>query len=130
MKTELHLENINIHGVHEEKLVSVKSALERVISRNLIIPPHSSVEVFRTDTPIIPESRKFLRLNNEGRASVVTATFYWSHTFTNQWFADVSMDVKRGEEGTLKCPPNAFYYSKYVIYNNTDETASVTASLA
>ncbi|OCA54873.1 hypothetical protein Phpb_02003 [Photorhabdus namnaonensis] len=88
-----------------------------------------SVEVFRIDTPIIPESRKSLRVVNTGIANSVTAKFYWSHSFTSEWFESGSIDVGLGEEKVLNVPSNSFYYSKFVIYNNTDKVAYVTANL-
>ncbi|KAA1195639.1 hypothetical protein [Photorhabdus heterorhabditis] len=99
------------------------------ILSDLTISPHSSVEVFRIDTPVIPESRRSLRVVNTGLASSVTAKFYWSHSFTSEWFESGSMDVGLGEDKVLNVPSNSFYYSKFIIYNNTDKVAYVTANL-
>ncbi|NHB89968.1 MULTISPECIES: hypothetical protein [Photorhabdus] len=96
---------------------------------DVTISPHASVEVFRIDTPVIPESRQSLKVVNTGLANSVTAKFYWSHSFTSEWFESGSIDVGLGEERVLNVPGNSFYYSKFVIYNNSDKVAYVTANL-
>ncbi|MGV7962938.1 hypothetical protein ACSLVK_09325 [Photorhabdus tasmaniensis] len=96
---------------------------------DVTISPHASVEVFRIDTPVIPESRQSLKVVNTGLANSVTAKFYWSHSFTSEWFESGSIDVGLGEERVLNVPNNSFYYSKFVIYNNSDKVAYVTANL-
>ncbi|OCQ52433.1 hypothetical protein Ppb6_02507 [Photorhabdus australis subsp. thailandensis] len=110
--------------------VPVRKDLNTVVPlSDLTISPRSSVEVFRIDTPIIPESRRSLRVVNTGLASSVTAKFYWSHSFTSEWFESGSIDVGLGEDKVLNVPNNSFYYSKFVIYNNTDKVAYITANL-
>ncbi|CDG18638.1 hypothetical protein [Xenorhabdus doucetiae] len=94
--------------------------------RDMTIEPHSSIEATRTDTPIIPETRPNYYIANSGPASEVRAVFYWSHSFTSQWFESSSIIVKAGEDGILQSPSNSLYYSKVVIYNDTDKRAFVT----
>ncbi|OKP00245.1 JHE-like toxin PirA [Xenorhabdus eapokensis] len=94
--------------------------------RDMTIEPHSSIEATRTDTPIIPERRRNYYVANSGPASSVRAVFYWSHSFTSQWFEHSSITVKAGEDGILQAPSNSLYYSKVVIYNDTDQRAFVT----
>ncbi|PHM61465.1 JHE-like toxin PirA [Xenorhabdus ishibashii] len=94
--------------------------------KDMTIEPRSSIEATRTDTPIIPETRPNYYVANSGPASSVRAVFYWSHSFTSQWFEYSSIIVKAGEDGILKSPSNSLYYSKVVIYNDTDQRAFVT----
>ncbi|CDG21285.1 JHE-like toxin, ''Photorhabdus insecticidal related'' toxin, PirA [Xenorhabdus poinarii G6] len=94
--------------------------------RDLTIEPHSSIQADRTDTPIIPETRPNYYVANSGPASSIKAVFYWSHSFTSEWFEYSSITVKAGEDGILKSPSNSVYYSKVVIYNDTDKRAFVT----
>ncbi len=94
--------------------------------RDLTIEPHSSIQATRTDTPIIPETRPNYYVANSGPASSIKAVFYWSHSFTSEWFEYSSITVKAGEDGILKSPSNSVYYSKVVIYNDTDKRAFVT----
>ncbi|WP_340617841.1 JHE-like toxin PirA [Xenorhabdus entomophaga] len=93
---------------------------------DMTIEPHSSVQATRTDTPIIPETRPNYYVANSGPAPEVRAVFYWSHSFTSQWFEHSSITVKAGEDGILQSPSNSLYYSKVVIYNDTDKRAFVT----
>ncbi|MBD2814711.1 JHE-like toxin PirA [Xenorhabdus sp. Flor] len=93
---------------------------------DITIEPHSSVQATRIDTPIIPEARPDYYVANSGPAPSVRAVFYWSHSFTSEWFESSSITVKAGEEGILKAPGNSLYYSKVVIYNDTDKRAFVT----
>ncbi|PHM74329.1 JHE-like toxin PirA [Xenorhabdus kozodoii] len=94
--------------------------------RDMTIEPRSSIEATRIDTPIIPETRPNYYVANSGPASSVRAVFYWSHSFTSQWFEYSSIIVKAGEDGILESPSNSLYYSKVVIYNDTDKRAFVT----
>ncbi|SFN65900.1 JHE-like toxin PirA [Xenorhabdus japonica] len=94
--------------------------------KDMTIEPHSSIEAIRIDTPIILEKRPNYYVANSGPASSVKAVSYWSHSFTSEWFEDSSITVKAGENGILKSPSNPVYYSKVVIYNNTDKRAFVT----
>ncbi|PHM28990.1 JHE-like toxin PirA [Xenorhabdus budapestensis] len=93
---------------------------------DITIEPHSSVQATRIDTPIIPEARPDYYVANSGPAPTVRAVFYWSHSFTSEWFESSSIIVKAGEDGILKAPGNSLYYSKVVIYNDTDKRAFVT----
>ncbi|WFQ78259.1 MULTISPECIES: JHE-like toxin PirA [Xenorhabdus] len=94
--------------------------------RDMTIEPHSSIEAIRIDTPIIPETRPNYYVANSGPASSVRAVFYWSHSFTSEWFEYSAITVKAGEDGILQSPSNSVYYSKVVIYNETDKRAFVT----
>ncbi|MDC9598359.1 JHE-like toxin PirA [Xenorhabdus anantnagensis] len=96
------------------------------IYKDMTIEPRSSIEAIRIDTPIIPETRPNYYVANSGPASSVRAVFYWSHSFTSQWFEYSSITVKAGEDGILQSPSNSVYYSKVVIYNDTDKRAFVT----
>ncbi|MBD2810258.1 JHE-like toxin PirA [Xenorhabdus sp. Vera] len=94
--------------------------------KDMTIEPHSSIQATRTDTPIIPETRPNYYVANSGPAASVRAVFYWSHSFTSEWFEHSSIIVKAGEDGILNSPSNSVYYSKVVIYNDTDKRAFVT----
>ncbi|AHF77486.1 JHE-like toxin [Sodalis praecaptivus] len=99
----------------------------RVTEGEMRIEPRSSLQATRTDTPIIPESRGRFYVANAGKAKQVTAVFYWSHSFTSEWFEYSSTVIARGTDGIVMPPSNSLYYSKIVIYNDTDDVAFVTA---
>lgn len=89
----------------------------------------SKKDIFRIDTPIIPEGRSGVEIINTGLAETITATFFWSHSFTSSWFEYTSIEVGTDEQKTLSAPSNPLYYSKVVITNNTDSPAYITANL-
>ncbi|MBT9433492.1 hypothetical protein JZM24_17855 [Candidatus Sodalis endolongispinus] len=91
------------------------------------VEPHSSLQVSRTDTPIIPESRRRFYIGNAGKAKEVKAVFYWSHSFTSEWFEYSTTVVTRGTDAIIMPPSNSLYYSKIVVFNDTDDVAFITA---
>ncbi|EKN5999182.1 hypothetical protein [Yersinia enterocolitica] len=91
------------------------------------VGPNSKVEVLYHSTPIIPESRRNVIITNDGAANVITAQYYWSHSFTSQWYLHTSIDVDIGESKILFSPSNSLYYSKVILINNTNRKAYVTA---
>ncbi|MGP2410518.1 hypothetical protein V2A84_13075 [Yersinia sp. 2553 StPb PI] len=91
------------------------------------VAPNSSTEVLYRSTPIIPESRRNVMITNDGAANIITAQYYWSHSFTSQWFLYTSIDVNVGDSKLLVSPSNSLYYSKVVLINNTSRKAYVTA---
>ncbi|CNE45801.1 hypothetical protein QVN42_02120 [Yersinia nurmii] len=91
------------------------------------VAPNSSTEVFYQSTPIIPESRRNIIITNDGAANLITAEYYWSHSFTSQWFLYTSVEVSVGESKLLQSPSNSLYYSKVVLVNKTSRKAYVTA---
>ncbi|AVT57609.1 hypothetical protein ACR2Q2_20215 [Pectobacterium versatile] len=137
MTNNILIDITKIHGISSEKVqdlteeqdVSTLDGAKAVGTSNYTVKAKSSIEIYRVDTPIIPETRRSLEIFNDGRANEITATFYWSHSFTSKWFPEGSLTVKRGDSGILKAPGNSFYYSKYIIENKTDVTANFTARL-
>ncbi|AWK43974.1 JHE-like toxin PirA [Photorhabdus laumondii subsp. laumondii] len=113
---------------HDTEINSVVSSTAEKIRQQfgVKVDPNSSQEKFYIATPIIPESRKNIVVTNEGLADVITAKYYWSHSFTSEYFEDNSVDVKVGESKVLVAPSNPLYYSKVVIFNNTKSVAFVT----
>lgn len=91
------------------------------------VDPHSSLQVSRIDTPIIPESRGRFYIGNAGKAKEVKTVFYWSHSFTSQWFEYSATVVTRGKDAIIMPPTNSLYYSKIVVFNDTDDIAFITA---
>ena len=98
-----------------------------VTGMDLRVDPHSSLQVSRIDTPIIPESRGRFYIGNAGKAKEVKAVFYWSHSFTSQWFEYSTTVVTRGTDAIIMPPSNSLYYSKIVVFNDTDDIAFITA---
>lgn len=93
---------------------------------SFVVEPHSSIEVRKINTPIIPERHSRYYIENSGFAEEIKAVFYWSHAFTSEWFKYSEKKVSIGESATLSAPDNSLYFSKVVIYNNTDTRAFIT----
>ncbi|WP_071784500.1 hypothetical protein [Serratia fonticola] len=124
MNHHIITDKIKVYGAIDKENTIISDSHPR---GDFVVGARSSLEIFRTDTPIIPETRRPLELYNNGRADEVTAKFYWSHSFTNKWFEEGSITVKKYERGVLNTPSSSFYYSKYVIHNNTDTIAYISA---
>lgn len=91
------------------------------------IPKQSRIDIFRIDTPIIPEGRYSVVITNTGLAEKITARFFWSHSFTPNWYEYSAVDIAVGETKTLEAPSNALYYSKVQLENSTESPAYITA---
>lgn len=97
---------------------------------DMVVEPHSSLIARQINTPIIPEHHSGYIVTNEGLAYSIKAVFYWSHSFTSEWFEYDSVNITLGEQGYLSSPSNSLYYSRVVIYNNTDYRAFITGKSA
>ncbi len=104
-------------------------SVQLLVNGDFTVPKKGSVEAAKYSTPIIPEIHKSYWIFNAGRANKIKAVFYWSHSFTSSWFEYSSVDVGIGEEKKLQAPSNTLYYSKVVLYNDTDQNATVSVNL-
>ncbi|OTA21407.1 JHE-like toxin PirA [Xenorhabdus beddingii] len=121
------IDNKNISTLKNDNIITPASESPTISNyKEMTVEPHSSIEATRIDTPIIPETRPNYFIANSGPASSVRAVFYWSHSFTSEWFESSSVIVNAGEEKILHSPSNSLYYSKVVIYNDTDQRAFIT----
>ncbi|HBN8545359.1 TPA: hypothetical protein ACMFPZ_005027 [Pseudomonas aeruginosa] len=100
------------------------------VRADLMVPAHQSAQGARWDTPIIPEIHPSYYVSNSGPADIVRAIFYWSHSFTSKWFEYSDVTVARGATERLSAPGNSLYYSKVVVFNDTDKPAYVSVSVA
>ncbi|HHH1370141.1 TPA: hypothetical protein ACPZHQ_003849 [Yersinia enterocolitica] len=112
--------------VHEDERYNERNPQTRIEFK---IEPYSHREIFYIKTPIIPEQRKPVEISNSGLADNVTAKYMWSHFFTPDWKVYSSIDIASGETKILSAPSNSVYYSKVIIYNNTDKPGFITAHL-